>query len=187
MADPMDRDGGDPEDSPVEIEPPDPGAVDALVDLWVALASDQRAYDSHILPEANRSVIRDTLARHAVAGGLRAARHGSEVVGFVSFELERGAYESDETRGVVRNVYVAPEYRGRGIGGDLLAAAETALVDAGATVVALEAMADNDRAREFYLDRGYTPHRVQFEKSLDCGAATEAATAVENDTHSKED
>ena len=187
MTEPMDRDGDDPEAPPVEVERPEPGAVDALVDLWVALASDQRTYDSHILPESNRSVIRNTLARHAVTGGLRTARDGDEVVGFVSFELERGAYESDETRGVVRNVYVEPEYRDRGIGGDLLDAAETALVDAGATVVALEAMAGNERAHEFYRRRGYTPHRVQFEKALDGEAATESAGAEENDTHSKED
>jgi ribosomal protein S18 acetylase RimI-like enzyme len=183
MVDSRDRNGADA----VEIERPEPDEVDAIVELWVALASDQRSHDSHILPEPNRGVIRDTLARHAVTGGLRAARHSDEVVGFVSFELERGAYESDETRGVVRNVYVAPAYRDRGIGSDLLDAAETALADAGATVVALEAMAGNDRAREFYRNRGYAPHRVQFEKSLGGEAATEYETAAENDTHSKED
>ena len=187
MVDSMDRDGGDPEESPVEIEPPEPGAVDALVDLWVALASDQRAHDSHVLPDENRAVVRDTLARHAVTGGIRVARRDGDIVGFVTFGIERGAYEQDETRGVVRNVYVDPEYRGRGIGGDLLEAAETALADAGATVVALEAMAGNDRARGFYRRRGYTPHRVQFEKPLDGEAAADSAEAEENDTHSKED
>lgn len=184
MADSTDRDGSDAEAAPVTIERPEPSEVDALVGLWVSLASNQRTYGSHILPEPNRGVIRDTLARHAVTGGLRAARHSDEIVGFVSFELERGAYESDETRGVVRNVYVDPEYRGRGIGGDLVSAAEAALADAGATVVALEAMAGNERARGFYRRRGYTPHRVQFEKPLDGDAAT---GAEENDTHSKED
>lgn len=182
MADSTDRGVG--EQPPIEIDRPEPDEVDALVELWVALASDQRTHGSHILPEPNRGVIRDSLARRAVTGGLRAARHGEEVVGFVSFELERGAYDSDETRGIVRNVYVDPAYRGRGVGSDLLDAAEAALVDAGATVVALEAMADNDRARGFYRCRGYAPHRVQFEKPLD-GAAP--AEADENDTHSKED
>ncbi|GGJ02621.1 GNAT family N-acetyltransferase [Halobellus salinus] len=187
MADPMDRDGGTPDETPVEIERPDPGDVDAVVDLWVALASDQRRYDSHIRPEPNRGVIRDTLARHAVTGELRTARHDGDVVGFVSFELERGAYESDETRGIVRNIYVDPGYRDRGIGGALLGAAETALADAGATVVALEAMAGNDSAQGFYRRRGYAPHRVQFEKPLDGEAATGPPDAEENDTHSKED
>jgi len=186
MSDSRDRDGG-VEESAVEIERPDPDGIDALVELWIALASDQRAHDSHIRPEPNRGVVRDTLARHAVTGGVRAARRGDEVVGFVSFELERGAYQTDETRGIVRNVYVAPEHRGRGIGSDLLGAAEAALADAGATAVALEAMAGNDRARAFYRRRGYTPHRVQFEKPLDRGETTESTAAEENDTHSKED
>ncbi|RLM57170.1 GNAT family N-acetyltransferase [Halobellus sp. Atlit-31R] len=187
--------GSDSDDRPsaVAIERPSVAIVDAVVDLWVALAAGQRAYDSHILPEANRDVVRETLAQRAVTGELRVAMAGGDVVGFVTFGLERGSYEQDATRGVVRNLYVRPAHRGHGVGSDLLAAAEAALEDAGATVVALEAMAGNDRAREFYRERGYTAHRVQFEKST--GVASRGATKQgsgtrppdENDTHSKED
>ena len=153
-------------DSTVSIERPDLAAVDALVDLWVALASEQQAYDSHILPEANRAVVRDALAEHAVAGGLRVARCEGDVVGFVTFDIERGAYEQDEKRGVVRNVYVEPMYRGAGVGTDLMDAAESSLRADGATVVSLEAMAANRAARRFYRERGYRPHWVQFEKAV---------------------
>jgi ribosomal protein S18 acetylase RimI-like enzyme len=198
-----DAEEGDPADddghaSPIRICRPEVADVDALVDLWLALASDQRAYDSHILPEANRDVVRDTLAQHVVTGGIRVAKRGDDVVGFVTCSLEHGSYEQDATRGVVRNVYVRPEYRSRGVGSDLLAAAEAALNAAGATVVALEAMAANDRARAFYRERGYEPHRIQFEKPLDGASAvgseggddSEASpesASIENDTHSKED
>jgi ribosomal protein S18 acetylase RimI-like enzyme len=208
-------DGAEARSEAAVIEPPEVATVDTLVDLWVALASDQRAHDSHILPAENRSLVRETLARQVVTDGLRIARSGDEVVGFVSFDLERGAYEQDATRGVVRNVYVVPEYRGRGIGSDLMDAAESALRAAGATVVSLEAMAGNDRARAFYRDRGYTPHRIQFEKRVgdaaadgdaagdttdpaeptdaDAAAAADRASpsaadpSAESDTHSKED
>ncbi|WP_049987145.1 GNAT family N-acetyltransferase, partial [Halobellus rufus] len=127
---------GGPKEPAVSIDCPDPAEVDALVDLWVDLATDQRAHDSHILPEANRAVVRDTLARQAVGGGVRVARLADETVGFVSFDVERGAYEQEETRGVVRNVYVDPEYRNEGVGTALMGAAEAALREAGATVVA---------------------------------------------------
>mgnify|MGYP000144456830 CR=1 FL=1 len=191
MVDP-DRSGGSDTDAgtdrpTVSIDRPDSTAVDAVVDLWVALASDQRAHDSHILPEENRAVVRDTLARQAVTGGVRVARSEDAVIGFVTFGIERGAYEQDEKRGVVRNVYVEPAYRDDGVGTALMDAAESALRDAGATVVSLESMAANRGAREFYRKRGYEPHRVQFEKSIDCGEATARDAPDENDTHSKED
>ena len=87
-------------------------------------------------------------------------------VGFVGFGLERGDYERDATRGTVSNLFVVPERRGEGIGGALLDAAERALRERGADRVALEALADNDRAREFYADRGYKRHRVVLTKPL---------------------
>ncbi|WP_336024916.1 GNAT family N-acetyltransferase [Halobellus salinisoli] len=162
--------------SAVSIDRPDPSVVDALVDLWVALATDQRAHDSHILPEENRPVVRDTIARQAVSGGVRVARSGGEVVGFVTFDIERGAYAQDETRGVVRNVYVDPEYRGADVGTALMDEAEAALREADATVISLEAMAANRRAREFYRGRGYSPHRIQFEKRIEKGETADSAS-----------
>jgi ribosomal protein S18 acetylase RimI-like enzyme len=61
----------------------------------------------------------------------------------------------------------------------LLDAAETALVDRGADVLAIEAMADNDGARRLYRRRGYDPHRVQFERPVE---ADESAGTTETDT-----
>jgi ribosomal protein S18 acetylase RimI-like enzyme len=99
-------------------------------------------------------------------------------VGFVMFDLETGTYAQDVSRGVVRNLYVRPPHRQAGVGAALLDAAEASLAEAGADVAALEAMADNDRARSFYADHGYTPHRVEVEKPL-------GATG-KNDTHTRE-
>jgi len=76
----------------------------------------------------------------------------------------------------VSNLFVVPERRGEGIGSALLDAAEQALREAGAEVVALEALADNDRAREFYATHGYERHRVELTKSLS-GEETTVSTA----------
>lgn len=164
----------------VTIEAGDAADTDAIAELWVALATDQRAYGSHLLAEENREQIRDAIARHVVLDGLRVARPESEdsdlpIVGFVMFDVETGAYEQDVDRGIVRNLFVRPGHRDEGIGGALLSAAEEALADAGADVVALEAMFSNEDARRFYMNQGYYPHRVEFEKR------------VGNDTHSKVD
>lgn len=157
------------------VERPSMDEVDAVADLWVDLAASQRAYDSHIRGPENRETIREAMARHAVTDGLRVARLDGETVGFVMFGLERGEYEQDLTRGVVRNIYVEPAARNRGLGSELLSTAERELRDAGAEAITLDVMAENEGARRFYERHGYVPHRVEVEKR------------VESDTHSKGD
>lgn len=149
--------------------------LDTVAGLWVDLAASQRTYRSRIRAEANRGAIREAMARHVVTDGLRVARVDGEVVGFVMFGLERGEYAQDVRRGVVRNIYVEPEARNRGIGSRLLAAAESELAAADAEAISLEVMADNGGARAFYERHGYAPHRIEVEKR------------VQSDTHSKED
>jgi ribosomal protein S18 acetylase RimI-like enzyme len=176
-------DSDDPSDASaaVAIERPDVDEVETLVELWVALAAGQRAFGSHVEAEANRAHVRDTLARHAVTGGVKIARVDGSIVGFVTFGPERGGYDQNATRGVVRNLYVRPAYRGLGIGGRLLDAAEAALSDSGVAVVALETMAENARARAFYRERGYEPHRVEFEKSVVDGESSDEADSKADD------
>jgi ribosomal protein S18 acetylase RimI-like enzyme len=161
----------------MRIGAPETDEVDDVVDLWLDLARGQRGYGSHIYADANRQAVREAVARSVVADGIRVA-HDPEVVGFVMYDLEVGRFEQAVTRGVVHNIYVAPDSRGEGIGTALLAAAEAALADAGADVVALEAMADNEDAVRFYERHGYRPHRVELEK---------ATGETESDTHSKMD
>ncbi|MFC4246167.1 GNAT family N-acetyltransferase [Natribaculum luteum] len=167
-----------PDEQPV-IEPATREDVETLTDYWVDLAREQRQHDSHVLPDANRETIGETLAAHQVGGGLLVARVDGDVVGFASFSLERGTFALDATRGLLSNLYVRPAYRGRGIGTALLEATEEELAQRGADVVTLEAMAKNDAARRFYRRNGYDTHRVAMERSLD--------DRSENDTHSKEE
>ncbi|MFB6141013.1 MAG: GNAT family N-acetyltransferase [Halosimplex sp.] len=158
----------------MEIEYATVEQAEDVADMWVALADEQTQYDSHVLGDRNRSVVADELTRHAVTDRLVVARDGGDCVGFVMFALDRGSYEMDVTQGVVENLYVVPERRNRGVGGQLLETAERRLEDLGADTVVLEAMAENLAARRFYRRHGYDTHRVQMEKPL------------ETDTHSKE-
>jgi len=151
----------------VTVEPADPAAADAVADLWVALAREQRPHGSHLDPEANRGAIRESLARHAADGGLTVAREGDDLVGFVRFGIERGPLTKDRTRGVVRDLYVVPARRDDGVGARLLDAAEATLRDRGVGVVALEALADNADAVRFYERQGYRPHRIEFEREVE--------------------
>lgn len=164
-----------------QIESANADDVDAVTDMWVALAAGQREHGATLRAEANRATVREWVAQSVVTGDLLVARDddgeapdggdGTGVVGFVGFSLERGDYERDAVRGTVSNLFVVPERRGEGIGAALLDAAERALAEAGADRVALEALADNDRARAFYADHGYDHHRVELTKPLDGEAA----------------
>lgn len=155
--------------------------LDSLVDLWVELAEGQKAFGSHLFAEANRTPIRESVARHIAVDGIVVARDetttdgGDDVVGFVMFEVEAGTYEQDVTRGTVSNLFVLPGRRDAGVGSRLLDAAERRLREMGVDVVALDVMAGNESARRFYRRHGYRPHRIELEKS------------IQNDTHSKED
>jgi ribosomal protein S18 acetylase RimI-like enzyme len=174
----------------VTVERGDVATAEAVADLWVALADGQRAHGSHLASEPNREVAREEAARHAVTGGLFVARgrlEGPETVadedpadgdvtaepgdddpllGFATASVETPGFEQTVTRGLVHNIYVRPAARGNGIGGALLAAAETHLSEQGVDRVALEAMADNEAARRFYRRHGYTAHRVELEKRV---------------------
>jgi len=148
----------------VWIGPARAADVDRVADLWVELARGQRGYGSELLGMGNRTAIRESFGRAAVTGELLLARVSEDVVGFVSFAFDRGGFERGRRRGSVMNLYVVPERRGEGIGSRLLDAAERALAESGAATITLEAMAANDRARAFYRDRGYAPHRVTYIK-----------------------
>ncbi|GAA0285505.1 GNAT family N-acetyltransferase [Halobacterium noricense] len=143
--------------------------VAAVTELWVSLAREQRAHASHLLAEENREQARDLVAQYVHTGDCALARSAGQPVGFVMFHVETGFFETDATRGVVDNVYVLPDVRGEGVGSALLDYAEGQLRDAGADVLAVEALWDNEAARRLYDRRGYAPHRVTMEKPADAG------------------
>ncbi|QSG12529.1 Acetyltransferase (GNAT) family [Halapricum desulfuricans] len=151
----------------VMIESATMDELDRLVERWLELAAGQREYGSQLQTATNRSRIRDSFARRIAGGQARVARDGDRIVGFVTFTMEGSTFSKSVQRGVVQNLYVESESRSEGIGTRLLEAAERALIEAGADAISLEAMADNESARQFYRDRGYRPHRVTYEKSVE--------------------
>ncbi|MFC3476697.1 GNAT family N-acetyltransferase [Halobacterium litoreum] len=148
--------------------------VAAVTELWVALADEQRDHGSHLLAAENREQARDLVRQYVHADGCLVAEDAGVPVGFVMFHVETGLYDTDADRGVVDNVYVAPDARGDGVGSALLDRAEARLCEQGADVLAVEALWDNAAARRLYERRGYAPHRVTLEKPL------------ESDTHTKD-
>ena len=79
------------------------------------------------------------------------------------------------TEPLLYDLYVVPGCRDEGVGSRLLTAAETALVDRGAEVVAVQALAPNAAARRLYERHGYAVHRVEMERALADGNDTDTS------------
>ncbi len=163
---------------PVEVATLDD--LDRIVELWVALAEQQREHGTHLTVEPNRELIRENLAQRIVNQTCLVARRAetadgtAEILGFLSFDQERNGLDRDVERGVIENLYVVPESRGEGLGTALLEVAEAALAGAGADRIVLEAMAENEAARQFYEAQGYHPHRITYERPAPDGKDTKA-------------
>ncbi len=157
----------------MRVEPATLADVDTLADLWVELAAEQREFGSHLLAHENREAIRAVFSQQAVDDQILLAKEDA-ILGFVNFVIEEGYFAQSATRGIIQNVYVRPDARDQGVGSALLEAGEEALIDRGADVIALEAMADNEAARRLYRRRGYDEHRIGVEKR------------VKSDTNSRE-
>jgi ribosomal protein S18 acetylase RimI-like enzyme len=151
----------------MRIESPRLEETGIIADLWVELARGQQRFGSHLASEPNRGRIAETIGRYIADETLLVARSGDAVVGFVMFAIERRLYTTAVTRGIVHNLFIAPEKRAEGIGTALMDAAEAALIERGADVLGLETLARNDAARRFYVNRGYEPHRVELEKRVE--------------------
>ncbi len=156
----------------VSITPGDTADTDDLIELWIALAKNQRRHNSHLLAEENSEPIRQTMLKHLVTDTVLVARREGTIVGFVTFGQESEHFEQDTTRGLIHNIFVTEPYRDEGIGSELLHAAESTLFDRGVDTVALQAMADNEKAKAFYRDHDYTPQRIEFEKSPESDTLT---------------
>lgn len=150
----------------MKVEPPALEETGTIAGLWVDLASDQRAYGSHLAAAENRDRIEDSIGRAIVNDNLLVARTDGEIAGFVMFSMERRLYVLSVARGTIHNLYVAPQRRGRGIGSRLLTEAEATLAAEGADRISLETLVDNDDAKRFYETRGYRSHRIEFEKRI---------------------
>lgn len=58
------------------------------------------------------------------------------------------------------HLYVDPEYRGKGVGSNLLDEIEHKLKDKGANRILLDVLLDDDNSREFFIQNGYSERGV---------------------------
>ena len=89
--------------------------------------------------------------------------HGDELVGTLALSLREG-------RGGVYGFVIAPQWRGRGIGRDVLGRACAMLRDEGAQEIGLEVLTDNEHALGLYTSVGFQPFVTEDYYDLDASA-----------------
>ena len=80
------------------------------------------------------------------AARMLVAEEGGELLGW-------GAREDDDT--LISDLWVGPQYQGRGVGSALLNALERQIAGAGYAIAELETLASNVRAIQFYEQHGF--------------------------------
>jgi len=151
--------------------------LDSVLDQWLALVDDQHRHGTRL--DGRRLPAREQLATAIVRNGVLVAatpNEDGEIVGFVTFGTERHAFEPRRTRGRIRMLYVEPDHRDRGIGGRLLETAHTLLLDRNCETVFVDVLVDNERARQFYRDHDFSPHRLTMERRPEVETNTNPST-----------
>jgi GNAT superfamily N-acetyltransferase len=150
---------------PIEVRAAAPADIPALVPLveqyWRFEAIG--GFDAQGVATLLRRVVADPALGRVWLASIDGQPAGYLLAVFV-FSLEHQGLTAE-----IDELFVAPQYRGRGLGMRLLAAGEAAFRIAGCTQVALQIGRDNSAARSFYRSHGYQD-RAGFElvdKSLE--------------------
>lgn len=88
------------------------------------------------------------------------AEHAGEPVGYALCHIRHGAddtWDTGDVLGEVETLVLSPSVRGNGLGNALMNAAEAELGRRGAADIVTAVLEGNDRARNFYLQRGMKP------------------------------
>lgn len=138
---------------PIRFEPARPEHADIFIAMMQAL---ERA-DPGTTPfdEQRRRVIFDQFVRDSPYGRVWLIVDGECPVGYVvltvSFSFEYRGYDA-----FVDELYIAKEYRGRGIGRQAMEFVEVAAAELGVNAIHLEVSHGNDPAIGLYRRVGYT-------------------------------
>jgi GNAT superfamily N-acetyltransferase len=100
-------------------------------------------------------VLQQLVAERSASGAVWVADSAGTLVGYLIVVLVMSV-EHQGLMGEIDEFFVLPEARSRGIGAQLLAAAEAALAQRGCTRLQLQLGTANDLGRAFYGRRGYS-------------------------------
>jgi ribosomal protein S18 acetylase RimI-like enzyme len=134
------------------------GDLDTLKTLWLAFDREHPSPEYEDVDEAvELSEVEEYVREHVAL----LAENGGAPAGFVLARM-RG-----ERHGWISDLYVSPEFRGKGAAGMLVRDAATALRERGANVIELEVRPWNDEARAVYERWGFRESKLTLMTNAD--------------------
>jgi len=143
---------------------------DAVKQLWLGLAHEMFGIEHFILPsEANANkwvkFVHDSLA--GKRGFLLAAKIGNKPIGFAYGTIFRDyPIEVSELTASINDLYVLPEFRGKGIGKKLIVESLNRLKTEGVKSVRLTVLTNNEAALKLYKKLGFKIYQYGMTKTL---------------------
>lgn len=140
----------------------DLAAIGRLLEELIAAVENDASFDSGHALQNCRTMMDDANSHMIVAKERRT------VAGFISFTTRKTLLHS-EPSGLVDELVVAENYRGRGIGHRLIEAAISKCKELGCSEIEVSTEKSNTAARRFYARCGFQEEAVLLELHLDEG------------------
>lgn len=155
---------------PFVVRSPKPHEMDQLTKLWAAFLQDSSATDLEFVPDSQSLSRWQDHVRKRLEDDPRqvlVAKVEGKVVGYLLYSTK---VDIPLTRrydyAMISDLYVSPEYRRRGIAGELIETCLRQLRDAGATHVRLQVLARNEAATSLYRRYGFLTHDLIMQLEL---------------------
>lgn len=148
----------------ITIVPYTPSESSAVDQLFLELQLHEHQFDPFKSTKAdNAKKYKEELLEsiNSQHGELLLAKAKDEVIGLVGWYLEE-EYEFDEPYGYISDIVVSKEYRGQGIGKQLLQVAISHIKHNNAKRIHIGVLLDNSETKEFYEKAGFKPYSMEL-------------------------
>ena len=89
-----------------------------------------------------------------------------KIVGWSWLRIYENEFFKEGAYGEINEIYIVPEWRGKGIGNILMKHAEDWFRNKGIKTVRVEALATNEKALAFYRKHGFKPNYITLQKEI---------------------
>jgi len=144
---------------------------DSVKELWLGLVHEMFELEGFIVPSESNGGRWVRFVCEGLASGrnfLLVAKSRNRLVGFACASVPRDyPLDVSEFVGAIDDVYVLPEFRGRGIGKRLVVESLKKMKDKGVNTVRLTVLTENKTAIKLYEELGFRIYRYGMTKSLE--------------------
>ncbi|MEB3774599.1 MAG: GNAT family N-acetyltransferase [Desulfurococcales archaeon] len=138
--------------------------LESLSRLVYRFYSFNQEFDPAWALDADAENIAAELAKEYISGEdlVLVADYDNEVVGYIRIVVMENRILASKRLGVIKELYVLPPFRGRGIASRLIAEAQKRLEEAGVKHIAAEFPSANYVAEEFYKSLRFRPYMSMY-------------------------